>query len=196
MRKPVDAMAASRDPQGRDALWPVIRATGGDWTTVSALFAETWMDRRTIRSYLGCLVAGRVMERRDPPGAAPEYRLLRDPGREAPRLRPDGTPVTQGSGTRNMWRTMRMLAEFSPRDVAAHATTDEVAVSEATAKAYCKALYAAGYLRVLQKAVPKKSRQAVYRLIRNTGPHAPQVQRVKQVFDRNTQEVFGAEDRP
>jgi len=191
MQKPVDQAAASRAPYGRDALWPVIRTTLGEWTTVSALFAETWMDRRTIRSYLACLVAAGIMERRDPEGQPPEYRLLRDPGRDAPRLRRDGTPSTQGAGTENMWRTMRMLAEFSPRDVAAHATTDAVAVSEATAKAYCKALFAAGYLRVVRKAVPKRS-QAVYRLIRNTGPRAPQVQRAKRVFDRNTQEVFGA----
>jgi hypothetical protein len=62
-------------------------------------------------------------------------------------------------------------------------------VTEATAKAYLKMLLACGYLRVTKKAVPKFS-QARYRLIRNHGPKPPMVQRVKQIFDPNTREVF------
>jgi len=97
--------------------------------------------------------------------------------------------VTQGGGVENMWRTIRILAEFTPRDIAAHATTDTVRVSEASARSYCGLLHRTGFLRVVYPSRPKKN-PAVYRLIRNSGPKAPMIQRVKRVFDPNTNEVF------
>ncbi len=84
----------------------------------------------------------------------------------------------------NMWRTMRLLSEFTPTDIAAHSSTEETYVSELIAGAYCRVLVAAGYLRVVRKAVPGK-RTATYRLIRNTGPHAPREKRVRAVYDEN-----------
>ena len=57
-----------------------------------------------------------------------------------------------------------------------------------TAKEYCTMLTQAGYLKVLRKASPPK-KPAVYKLVRNTGPQPPQIQRVKQVFDPNLDEV-------
>lgn len=85
-----------------------------------------------------------------------------------------------------MWNSMRGLVEFSPRDISAHSTTPDVRVTEWTAKSYCSMLLRAGYLRVLKKAEPAAGRQAIYRLIRNSGPKPPQIQRIKQVFDPNT----------
>ena len=85
-----------------------------------------------------------------------------------------------------MWTSMRGLGEFNPRDIAAHSTTPDVRVSELTAKAYCAMLLKTGYLRVLKKAEPMAGRQAIYRLIRNSGPKPPQIQRIKQVYDPNT----------
>lgn len=84
----------------------------------------------------------------------------------------------------NMWRSMRMLMEFTPIDVAAHSSTDKTSVSEIVASAYCRLLVAAGYLRVVRKAVPGK-RTATYRLIRNTGPRPPRERRVRAVYDEN-----------
>lgn len=49
-------------------------------------------------------------------------------------------------------------------------------------------------LRVVQKASPGHGRKAIYRLIRNTGPLPPQIQRVKHVFDPNTREVHMPEN--
>ncbi len=97
-------------------------------------------------------------------------------------------PVTQGTGTENMWRSMRMMGQFTPLDIAVHSTTDTVSVTEATARGYCSMLLKAGYLGVVRKAVPGKW-PATYRFVRDTGPLPPQIQRVKQVFDPNIREV-------
>ena len=45
-----------------------------------------------------------------------------------------------------------------------------------------------GYLTCIQKA--NAHRQATYRLTRDSGPLAPQIQRVKQVFDPNSKTVY------
>ena len=84
----------------------------------------------------------------------------------------------------NMWRSMRMLAEFSPVDIAAHSTTEKAHVTQDIASAYCRMLVAAGYLKVVRKALPGR-RVAIYRLIRNTGPRPPRERRVRAVYDEN-----------
>ncbi|WP_339636197.1 hypothetical protein [uncultured Sulfitobacter sp.] len=186
------AAAASREPQGRQPLWDEMVKFNGRTFTITDIFNQTYVPRRTIRSYLECLVVGNYAERIEPPEgatgeeAAIQFRITADPvPYHAPRLNRAGKPVVQGSGVENMWRTMRMRDTFTPRDLAAHATTDIVSVTEATAKSYCSALLKAGYLKVVQKAIPLK-RQAMYRLISNTGPKPPMIQRTKQVFDPNT----------
>jgi hypothetical protein len=47
-------------------------------------------------------------------------------------------------------------------------------------------LLATGYLKVMRKADPTQGRIAKYRLVRDSGQAAPQVQRVKRVYDPNT----------
>ncbi len=89
----------------------------------------------------------------------------------------------------NMWHAARRLRTFSPTDLAAHANTETVAVSQADAAAYCRALLAAGYLRVSVKASPKSAREAIYRLARDTGPRPPREKRVRAVVDANTGET-------
>ncbi|MFN3973437.1 MAG: hypothetical protein ACK4L4_19135 [Gemmobacter sp.] len=86
----------------------------------------------------------------------------------------------------NLWTAMRGLRSFTPTDLAAHATTEAVAVSADAARAYCRFLLAAGYLGVTRKAEPGRKREAIYRLIRNTGPKSPRERRVRAVLDPNT----------
>jgi hypothetical protein len=88
----------------------------------------------------------------------------------------------------NMWTAMRQLKSFTPRDLAAHATTADTETTVDAAQDYCRALLGAGYLSVARKAVPGKV-PAIYRLIRNTGPHAPRVARVRAVVDANTDQT-------
>lgn len=183
-RTSIDKLAKSKEPVFRDQLWNAMKVFDGDWFSIAMIRKETYADRRTLLSYIECLVAGAYAERRET-DENPEYRIV-NPVKIAPRLRKDGSVVTQGRGTENMWRTMRMMRQFSPRDLAAHATTGTANVSVLTARKYCELLVRVGYLRTVK---PKGGRaDAIYKLIRNTGPKPPMVQRDKSIFDQNTNE--------
>ena len=171
---------------GQQAIWDEIRKLKG--FTITDLWGVVDMKRGSIIDYVKRLIAGEYVVRSNNFSTSSRYHLVKDAGVHAPRLTKEGKPVTQGGGTQNMWRTMRMLKQFSPRDLAVHSNTDTVSVTDLTARSYCSMLLKAGYLRVLQKAVPGKN-QATYKFVRDTGPKAPQIQRVKQVYDPNLNEV-------
>ncbi|BBU57422.1 hypothetical protein [Mameliella alba] len=95
-----------------------------------------------------------------------------------PAVKADPTP--EG----NMWRAMRRMPNFTPTDLAAHANAGGVEVTVEKARSYCRSLLAAGYLKVRETAIPGR-RQPRYQLIRNTGPQAPVVRRVKGLMDPN-----------
>lgn len=88
----------------------------------------------------------------------------------------------------NLWRSMRGLKSFTPVDLAAHSSTPDIPVSLAAAQDYCQMLVRAAYLRVERKAIPGR-RDAIYRLVRNTGPRAPVERRVRAVYDENLDEI-------
>ncbi|XQM34227.1 MarR family transcriptional regulator [Cupriavidus sp. H19C3] len=119
------------------------------------------------------------------------YRLVRDNGVEAPRIKRDGTPVVQGAGNESMWGTMHRMFErkdFNFRELAAFASTAAHPISEETAKAYVQALAAAGYLNCTKPAVRgRNAAPARWTLIPRmfTGPRAPMIQRTNAVFDPN-----------
>lgn len=175
---------ASTASIGRQEIWETIRGFGRPFD-LCELVAISKADRKTVQDYLRCLIPGGVVEQNEDG----HYTLLEDCGHHAPRLTRQGKPVTQGAGVENMWRAMRLLSQFSYRDIAAHATTDTVKVSEETAKSYCGVLMRCGYLRVVQQA-NLRGRVAVYRLIRNSGPRPPMIQRIKVVYDPNLKTVF------
>lgn len=112
------------------------------------------------------------------------------PGCDRPSLTPRGR-----SAEENLWTAMRGLRSFTPTDLAAHANTDLVFLTTADAQAYCRVLLAGGYLRVERKASPARKREAIYRLVRNSGPRAPRATRVSAVVDDNTNAVILLGDR-
>lgn len=188
-RKPANV---ARD--NRQIIWDALRkefTKGNASLSLSVLADRTKVNRKTASDYLACLVAGGYVERQEPEVLnCPVFRLIRDGGHHAPRLRKDGSVVTQGAGVNNLWRSMRMLKKFSVVDLALHSSTPAVTVTEATAQSYCSMLLATGFLRVIQKADPVKGRRAIYRLVREDGAKAPMIQRVKQVYDPNTGLVY------
>lgn len=188
-RRPADA-----GKDNRQAVWDVLRAEhehGDAWLTLTVISDRADVHRKTASDYLGCLTAGGYAERTDDEvlGCA-KWRLIKDGGHHAPRLRKNGTAVTQGAGLANIWRSMRMLRKFSTVDVALHSSTPMTEVTESTVRSYCTMLLATGYLRVIQKADPVKGRKAIYQLVRNSGPKPPMIQRVKHVYDPNTGQVY------
>jgi len=184
--KPVD----KRSPEEkREAVWAVIRQMRQ--FCVRDLYMEVRLGKETIRDYVAGLTAAGYLEKiREAHLSQPAlYRLVKDCGPEAPRVRKDGTPVTMGLGRELMWRTMRILKEFSPQELAITASIEGCEIAVGTAKDYIHHLARAGYLAVSQPAGP--GTQARYRFLpsRYTGPKPPQVQRVKTVYDPNLGKV-------
>ncbi len=194
-RKPVDKL---RPDERREAVWAAIREL--QEFTVHELWLHTRLAKDSIRDYVLALERGGYLARagkRTQPGSRPVqiFALVRDCGIEAPRLRKDGSEVTAGRGREQMWHTMRILGEFSARDLAVHAATEEHPVAEEEAKSYSHYLHKAGYLALVRPGKPgsphSPGQLARYRFIarKHTGPRPPQIQRVKQVYDPNLGQV-------
>lgn len=173
---------------GRDEIWTAIRRLSPATFTAARLADESRANNRTVRSFCQALTAaGYLRQVPVEDGQPATWALVRDIGVEAPRVRPDGTAARQGEVTEQLWRGMVLLKKFTFRDLI---ETASIEIPETTARSYCKTLLATGYLRVLSKADPSKGVVARYLLIRDNGPKPPRIQRVKQVFDPNTREVF------
>ena len=195
-RKPVHLTATSRKPQGRQGIWEEIRAQRQGFTLTS-LSAATDIHKDTIRTYLqGLEAAGYIHKTFGSPISS--YHLERDVGVEAPRITRDGKPVTQGAAREQMWRTMKIMGDFSWRDLAIAASTEAVVVAESDAKDYCANLVLGGYLVVVSKGqgTGKGASPSRYRFnrSRNTGPRPPMVQRLKSVFDPNLRKIVWQEE--
>lgn len=193
-RKTTGRRPADQPGAGRQDMWLAIKKTP-ETITISDLVAHTGLNRVTVLRYLkGLTAAGYLRHDPAPAGAASSWSLVRDVGYHAPRVRADGSAVTQGEVTEQLWTAMCGLRDgFDFRDLM---QAGSIEISEDTARDYCKRLLAAGYLRVLTMANPAAGRIARYRLIRPSGPQAPQVQRVRQVYDPNTGAVYPLEGRP
>ncbi|MFZ2269077.1 MAG: hypothetical protein WAV95_15990 [Azonexus sp.] len=201
-RKPISTYVGGKGP--RQLVWDAIRKqASGEWTTYQIARASGVTDN-TVTTYLQALVkAGIVALVRSVKlsNVASEkwFRLALDEGIEAPRLRRDGTRVTQGLAQEQMWRSLRLLAtDMNARELAAHATTDAVPVTESAAEHYLAALNSADYLVITRKGqglgkagkgIPER-----YRLnpARNTGPRPPMVCKLKVVYDPNEAKVVYA----
>jgi hypothetical protein len=105
---------------------------------------------------------------------------------EPPRVREDGTVVTQGMGRHNMWRTMKMLKEFTLSQLIAFATTEKCTIAIREAEYYCEYLTKAGYIAIVDGVSPPTWR---FNADRYTGPKAPMIQKVLNVYDQNTGKV-------
>jgi hypothetical protein len=191
-RKPVHITSRLPHPQGRDGMWAAIRELRR--FGVDDLERKTRAPVDTIHSYLqGLVAAGYVKSERTPRTAKGfsrnVYELVKDCGVEAPRVTRKGKPVVQGQGRESQWRAMRILKEFGQAEIINICRDSNVSVATSEVADYIKHLSQAGYLVTIQTRGP--GRPARYRLVpaRNSGPLAPQVQRIQQVFDPNLGKV-------
>lgn len=168
----------------RQAVWDAIRRLGE--FTIRQVREETVLRIESVRDYVMGLEAAGYVERR-PRGegrfVAVSFRLIKDIGQEAPRVRRDGSQVTAGQGNENMWHAMRIMRTFTALELAVAARTPDCFVKEASAADYIKHLCHAGYLRA--------NGDGRYRMLPTayTGPKAPQIQRTKRVWDPNQRKV-------
>lgn len=184
-RQPADVAV-----DGRQDMWLALKKKA-DGFTVTDVVTATGVNRTTALRYLKSLVTAGFLTVDEPePGQAAVYCLVKDVGFHAPRVRADGSKISQGEAIGQLWVAMLGLKDFDFRELMQSASIE---IPEATAKDYCKRLLSAGYLRVLAKANPARGKIARYRLIRASGPRAPQVQKVPQVYDPNTGATYSVE---
>lgn len=203
-RKPVHLRPAGH-LDARDAAWAVIRRK--QQFTLDDLEIATGEHRETLATYVRALEKGAYIVHigHDAPTRRGQrsntslnhkklYKLINDVGVEAPRLKRDGTPVTQGRGRENMWTAIRILDDFDFHELAEEASVDDVDVGPREACEYVRHLRKAGYLSIVQKSKPGRATR--YRLLpgKFTGPKPPMIQRIKQVFDPNLGEVVWSQE--
>lgn len=203
-RKPITEYVGGRGPRQR--IWNAIRLLSRQsdkpfterqiWCATDG--SETDVELSAVRDYRRCLVAAGILDLVSKPKhryVEATYCLAIDEGIEAPRVRKDGSRVTQGMSQEQMWRTLRVLkGDINARELAAHASTAQIPVAESAAKDYLKHLKHAGYITLTADAkhVGKAAFQARYRLVRNTGPRPLMIQKTTTVYDPNIDEIVWA----
>lgn len=195
-RKPVQLQfRGGKGPRQR--VWDLIRAKRERFELLDICPGDIPVD--TARTYLKSLEAAKIVEQQgDRSGPLANrsikiYRLVDDRGLEAPRVRKDGSPVTQGLAQEQMWRTLRMhKGDINTRELAAHASTRAVPVDAGAALDYLCNLAKSGYLACTVETQRKPrgiTTQARYRLVRDTGPRAPMVCKANVIYDPNTDQT-------
>lgn len=184
-RKPINEQQPT---ECRQAIWGWIRAhtvKEGPLATFTIKDIDVRLDLSSIRDYLVGLVNANylIATHSSDQMVASLYTLVNDTGNDAPRVRKDGTPVTQGQGRLQMWNSMRILKTFTVQDLAFNSSTDDHTVAVSEAKTYCGALCKSGYL------VTRPEGRYMLVPAMWTGPHPPQIQRTKQVYDPNLKRV-------
>lgn len=182
-RKPISELAGGQSPRQR--VWALIRKQAGDFGLSDV--RPCGVPRRTAQPYLnGLVAAGYLAFGRD---ESRPYTLLRDNGIEAPRVRKDGSDVTQGNGNEAIWGAVSVLDTFDAQTLA-----DLSGAALGTVKTYCLYLERAGYLTVAIKG-KGGSAATVYRAVKSriSGPRAPMITRLKVVYDPNLHQIVWGE---
>lgn len=197
-RKPIHLQAAGKLTP-RDRIWAAVRALKrftfadiGDYVVKHAP-AEARVrriDEATIKTYVESLVNGGFVGRIVLTPKRERYQqalfnLVHDCGVHAPRLTKSGEPVTQGAGRLAMWRVMRRLRRFTRAELAAKASTEGNQVAVEDARTYVHYLVKAGYLAIVTLGRPNHPEVYAFIASRDSGPLAPQIQRVRHVYDPN-----------
>ncbi|AWI83043.1 hypothetical protein CEW88_04820 [Alloyangia pacifica] len=156
--------------------WTDLTAKGIAQHTAQA-FVRRWQQTGRIR-----------LSRRD----EQQRKLFVSAARAIPVLPPRAATDRQATPEGNMWRTMRRLVTFTPTDLAAHSNAGGVEVTLDKARAYCRQMLSADYLKVRETAIPGR-REPRYRLIRDTGPLAPRTRQLTGIFDPNDNRFMPAD---
>lgn len=176
-------MGSGRRTNGREAIWTAIREL--KTFTAQDLSRKSGETVDASRDYVRGLCAAGFVEPAGHSGAfkRASFNLVKDPGLDAPRVRRDGTIVPE-PGRDRMWRSMRILKDFSIKDLVATASLQEAPIAEGEAAFYCLCLARAGFLYEIQPNKRFRFLPSQY-----TGPRSPMVRRVREVVDANTGEV-------
>ena len=177
----------------RERVWHAVRQLGTRAEFNALMVEDICMPRvkfSRVNDFLrewGKAGVLKVTERKPPSPAgsryaAPVYKLVKT-SFEAPLVNAQGEGISPGLVNLAMWRAMKVLKSFGPQSLSRTASHPKLRVAEITARAYIRHLLKAGYLTTLRE--PTRRLEGSYKLLRDTGHHAPAITRIKCVFDRN-----------
>lgn len=176
-QKPIDKRSQYAT---REHLWKIMLKL--KHFTATELANETTYRTSTVASYLKGLTAAGVITRTGAVYTIDPKTAPLDP----PRVREDGTPVTQGMGRANMWRTLKMRKQVTVAELAGFASSQTITVALSEAEYYLCYLEKGGYVELMEGSSPRRYR---FNYERYTGPKAPMIQRVHNVYDQNTRQI-------
>jgi hypothetical protein len=171
---------ATPAPTVREKMWAAMRQEKA--FTQARIASLAVCEKKTAQGYIsGLAAAGFVVRRRASKRTEAVYDLVKDVGVDAPRVRADGT-MLPASGRTRMWNAMRILKAFTVDELVNTASLPEAPIAESEAALYCTWLARGGYL--VQRGEGWQFIPAKF-----TGAKAPQILKIKALFDPNLGEV-------
>lgn len=173
-------------------IWEQIMKCEDEFTISQIHKNMSDISRHAVKTYVtGCVAAGIIKDMSPNRPNIPRKYMLVNPPEYAPDLTLQGKPMIKGDKAQNhMWRGMKMMSRFRPRELAINASTVDVPISNSAALKYCKALCNAGYITLIGE---KHTLESEYFFLKskNTGQHAPKLVQVlvTGVFDQNRGKV-------
>jgi len=185
-----------RVARGNQGYWELIVAADktGPWTIADIELGSN-VTTRSVSQLVERLVKGGYARKiaeiapsakgRKPAGV---FRLTQRPF-FVPRLDRDGRELPE-TVQQVLWRTMKMLKTFTPRELVDAASEGrEKPIELDSARFYVGALVGAGIIAIRQKV--RSRREAKYALVRSLGARAPQILSTRLVYDPNGKAVVG-----
>lgn len=163
-------------------MWAAIRQSGGADISLRAIADAGKVDLSSAKHFVGPLSKAGILVEISPAPAA-VYQLVGRHTATVPRLDADGVPLPRDL-RQAAWDAMRVLKEFTLLDLQITS-----AISIADAKHYCGLLAKAGYLKYRTKGAGAIPSRFMFVPSMNTGPKAPQISRIKVVWDANRREA-------
>ena len=161
----------------RKKVWASVRKL--KTFTKRELMFDSETNKDTSREYVNALFKGGYVEKTgEKIKGSIQFRLCKDVGIDAPRIRRDGSKV-EVPVYQKVWNAMRIYKRFTYEDllIAVPDTTKE------SLKSYLKYLQRAGYIKKLSR------KQFFLITSRYTGKQAPSIRSIKQVYDPNIEKV-------
>ncbi|MEG1156423.1 MAG: hypothetical protein RSD94_11155 [Acinetobacter sp.] len=199
----IDTMKAGQPYQSpRQRVWAAIRKNSNEFT-IEQVAELGQMKYESARGFVASLVKAKVVQilrEAKVYGHSKSIRrkyfmLVNDLGYTVPSISKDGKLIASVTGNKAMWNTLRITKQaVNAHELVQLASNDEISIKLETANEYLRALHHAGYLTLTQPA-NNAGGKAKYKLLpgMDTGPNSPQIQRAKQVFDPNTNQVMFTE---
>lgn len=165
---------------GTEQVWDMLR-TPDVSVTISNICKDIDISYYKAKSLLGSWIKSGHAKRTqstNPKTSRPQYvyEIVRDCGQQPPQVNLQGIEV-QSPYNEICWRSIRILKTFN-----ANQLVPDSLVKLNTIKQYLRQLHMAGYLMMIESEV---GQLAVYRIMYDTGPKAPEIRRGKKIYDGN-----------